>query len=145
MSVGLLALFSWLATASFGAFLVYLWAGRASRSGRPRLTYGRPPPYIPRWLITMHVLMAVGGLIFWVGTLVLLDELAYVALPTLVGVGLLGSFMFLRWLGSRRARRAAQTPNRAPSESRLPTVAVISHGVLGVTTVILVVLSYFRP
>jgi hypothetical protein len=145
VSVGLLALFSWLATAGFGGFLVYLWAGRASRSGRPRLSYGRPPPYIPRWLVTTHVLLAIGGLLFWVGTLVLIDELAYVALPTLLGVGLLGSFMFLRWLGSRRARRAAQVLNRAPSESRLPTVVVVSHGLLGVTTVLLVLFSYFRP
>lgn len=143
MSVGLLALLSWLATAAFGTFLLYLWAGRAARSGR--FSYGRPPPYIPRWLVVLHVCLAVGGLVAWLGTLVVVDELAYVALPVLLTVALLGTSMFLRWLGSRRARRAALMLNRAPSESRLPTVAVISHGLLGVVTVVLVLLSYFRP
>jgi hypothetical protein len=145
LSVGLLALLSWLATAAFGTFLLYLWAGRAARSTRGRFSYGRPPPYIPRWAVVAHVGLAVGGLAAWLGTIVLVDELAYIALPVLVTVALLGTGMFVRWLGSRRARRAALAINRAPSESRLPTVAVISHGLFGVMTVVLVVLSFFRP
>jgi hypothetical protein len=95
--------------------------------------------------VVTHVSLAVGGLAAWVGTLALLDDFAYVALPVLLAVLLLGTSMFLRWLGARRARRAALALNRAPSESRLPTVAVVSHGLLGVVTVVLVVLSYFRP
>jgi hypothetical protein len=145
LTLGLLALYCWLATAGFGGFLLYLWAGRITRSARGRLSYGRPPPYIPRWLVVTHVSLALGGLAAWVGTLALLDELAYVALPVLLAVALLGASMFVRWLGSRRARRAALALNRAPSESRLPTVAVISHGLLGIMTVLLVLLSYFRP
>lgn len=144
MTVGLLALYCWLATAGFGGFLLYLWAGRVTRSGR-RLSYGRPPPYIPQWLVVTHVSLALGGLAAWVGTLAVLDELAYVALPVLLAVALLGASMFVRWLGSRRARRAAVALNRAPSESRLPTLAVVSHGLLGIMTVVLVLLSYFRP
>ena len=146
MSFGLLALFSWLATAGVGGFLLYLWAMRATRSAATgRLSYGRPPPYIPRWLVVTHVVLALGGLVAWVGSLALVDDFAYVALPTLLMVALLGASMFVRWLGSRRARRAALALNRAPSESRLPTLAVVSHGLLGVATVVLVLLSYFRP
>lgn len=146
MSFGLLALFSWLATAAFGGLLLLLWIRRAARSaaGGTR-SYGRPPPYIPRWLVVAHVLLAVGGLAAWVGALVLLDDFAYLALPALLLVALAGSSMFVRWLGSRRARRVAQPLNRAPSESRLPTVAVVGHGLLGAATVLLVLLSFFRP
>jgi hypothetical protein len=145
MSFGLLALISWLATAAFGGFLVYTWAGRAIRSARRgRHTFGRPPPYIPTWLVVTHVLLAVGGLLAWAGALLFIDEFAYAALPTLLLVALLGASMFVRWLGSRRARRAAQALHRAPAESRLPTLAVAAHGLLGITTVVLVLLSYFR-
>jgi hypothetical protein len=142
MSFGLLALLSWLATASFGALLLYLWGQRVSRR---RPTYGRPPPYIPAWLVVVHVLMAVGGLVAWVGALAVVDDFAYFAVPALVLVALAGGSMFVRWLGSRRARRVAQPVTRAPSESRLPTAAVVGHGLLGATTVLLVVISYFRP
>jgi hypothetical protein len=60
-------------------------------------------------------------------------------------VALLGASMFVRWLGSRRARRAARAVSGAPAESRLPTLVVYGHGVLGVTTVLFVILSWFRP
>jgi len=143
MSFGLLALFSWLATAGFGGLLVVFWARRSAT--RARVTYGRPPPYIPVWLVITHVLLAVGGLVAWVTALMFVDDFAYAAGPALVLVALAGASMFVRWLGSRRARRAAQPLNRAPSESRLPTAAVVGHGVLGVTTVLLVLLSYLRP
>ena len=43
-------------------------------------------------------------------------------------------------VGKYQARVAAG----APAESRLPTVMVIGHGVLGVATVLLVVLSWLR-
>jgi hypothetical protein len=145
MSFGLLALFSWLATASFGGLLLLLWAQRAARSARARPTYGRPPPYIPLWLVVTHVLLAVGGLVAWVGALAVFDDFAYFSGPALLLVALAGGSMFVRWLGSRRARRVSQPLTRAPSESRLPTAAVVGHGLLGVTTVLLVLLSYFRP
>jgi hypothetical protein len=146
MSYGYAALIAWLATAVFGGFLVYLWARRAVRSAqRGRHTYGRPPPYIPLWLIVTHVLLALGGLAAWAAALVLIDWLAFPAIGALLLVALLGSSMFVRWLGSRRARRAAHALNRAPSESRLPTLVVLGHGVLGITTVVLVLLSWLRP
>jgi hypothetical protein len=146
MSYALAALISWLATAGLGGLLLYLWTARAARSAhRGRLSYGRPPPYIPPALVVAHVSLAVGGLVAWVGAVALFDEFAYAALPALLAVALLGGSMFVRWLGSRRARRAVQVLNRAPSESRLPTLAVVSHGAMGILTVVLVLLSYFRP
>jgi hypothetical protein len=145
LDYGQLALISWLATAGFGGFLLFWWIGRLSRAtATARMTHSRPPPYVPRLLVFLHVLLAVAGLGAWVGALYLFDELAYVALPALGLVAVLGASMFVRWLGSRRARRAAHSVHRAPPVSRLPTVVVLGHGVLGVTTVVLVLLSYFR-
>ncbi|HEY7198805.1 MAG TPA: hypothetical protein VIC57_01275 [Candidatus Dormibacteraeota bacterium] len=147
MNIGVAALISWLLTAAFGGALVLLWTARSSsrprRRGRP--SYGRPPPYIPRSLVVAHVALAVGGLVAWTGALIAAKEgLAYVALGALVVVALLGASMFVRWLGSRRARQATRMLIGAPAESRLPTVMVLGHGLLGVATVVLVVLSWVR-
>lgn len=145
MTIGVAALIAWLLTAALGGVLVLMWAARSpSRPlrGRRRPVYGRPPPYIPRSLVIAHVLLAVGGLAAWTAALVLaLEQFAYAALATLLLVAVLGAGMFVRWLGSRRARRAARAPSGAPAESRLPTLVVVGHGVLGVATVLLVVLS----
>jgi hypothetical protein len=144
VDVGFAALIVWMATAGFGGILLYLWASRAARSSRPSM-WGRPPPYIPRWLVALHATLALSGLALWVGALVFVDELAYGSVLILVAVALLGASMFVRWLGSRRARRASRALSGAPAESRLPTLVVLSHGALGLTTMFLVVLSFFRP
>jgi hypothetical protein len=146
MNLGLLALIFWLATAGFGTLMLYWWIGRIARATRrARLAHSRPPPYIPRLLVVSHVLLALGGLAAWTAAILAFDELAYAALPTLIVVAFLGGSMFVRWLGSRRARRAAAALHRAPPVSRLPTAVVLGHGLLGLTTVFLVLLSYFRP
>ena len=148
MTIGVAALISWLLTASLGGVLLLLWVAHSPTRplrGGPRPAYGRPPPYIPRSLIAAHVLLAVAGLAAWTVALVLAqDRFVYAALGTLVTVAGLGAGMFVRWLGSRRARRATRTPSVAPAESRLPAVFVLGHGLLGVATVLLVVLAAFR-
>ena len=148
MNIGVAALISWLLTAAFGAALVLLWTARSSTRPlrrRRRPSYGRPPPYIPRSLVVAHVALAVGGLVAWTGALIAAEEgLAYAALGALLVVALLGASMFVRWLGSRRARLATRMQIGAPAESRLPTVMVLGHGLLGVATVVLVVLSWVR-
>ena len=148
MDIGVAALISWLLTAAFGGVLVLLWTARSGsrplRGGR-RATYGRPPPYIPRSLVVAHVALAMGGLAAWTAALFAAQEgLAYVAVGALLAVALLGASMFVRWLGSRRARRSARAMSGAPAESRLPTMVVLGHGVLGMATVVLVLLSWFH-
>ncbi|HXM56314.1 MAG TPA: hypothetical protein VOB72_13055 [Candidatus Dormibacteraeota bacterium] len=149
MTFGVAALISWLLTAAFGTALLLLWAARSAarplRRRPARAMYNRPPPYIPRTLVAAHVLVAVAGLAAWTAALVLAQErLAWAAFGSLLVVAVLGAGMFVRWLGSRRARRAARAATGAPAESRLPTAMVLGHGALGVTTVLLVVLSWLR-
>ena len=145
MDLGLAALIAWLATAGLGSVLVVMWAMRVSardRYGRPR--HGQPPPYIPRRLLIAHVAVASAGLAAWAGALAVhQDGFGWIALGSLLVVAALGVSMFLRWLGSRRARRASRG-HGAPVESWLPTAVVLGHGLLGVLTVLLVVLSYLR-
>jgi hypothetical protein len=147
MSTGLAALISWTATAALGAVLLALWMGGAlaRRRAAGHVLHSRPPPYIPHWLVVGHVLSAVVGLVAWVAYLRVARPAGGVSLGALVVVALLGASMFVRWLGSRRLRRVARAAIGAPAESRLPTIAVIGHGVLGVVTVVLVVLSYLGP
>lgn len=147
MNFGVAALISWLLTVALGGVLVVLWTARSmSRPRRNRRpAYGRPPPYIPRPLVIAHVTLALGGLAAWTAALALASELyAYLASGALLLVVLLGSSMFVRWLGSRRARQVTRNPGRAPSESRLPALVVVCHGLMGVTTMALVVLSALR-
>jgi hypothetical protein len=146
MSTGVAALISWVATAALGAVLVALWiAGGLARRRAAGAAHSRPPPYIPRSLVVGHVLVAVLGLAAWVGYLLVAPSAGGVALGALVLVALLGASMFVRWLGSRRLRRVARAAAGAPAESRLPTIVVLGHGVLGVITVVLVLLSYLGP
>lgn len=146
MDVGIAALISWLATAALGGALVLYWMTRARRpGGRTRPSYGRPPPYIPRQLVIAHVSLAMTGLAIWAFYLVVgTDTLTWVTLAVIVPVALLGYSMFIRWLGSRRARQVARASLRAPTESLLPTLVVFSHGAVGALTVLLVLLTALR-
>jgi manganese efflux pump family protein len=146
MTFGVAALIAWLLTAGLGGLLVFMWVARSAPLPRARAaSYGRPPPYIPRTLIAGHALLAVAGLVVWITYLLLsMDRLAWVALGVLVPVALLGTSMFIRWLGSRRMRRASRAGARTPAESRLPTLVVLCHGLIGTTTVVLVLVAAIR-
>lgn len=148
MNFGVVALITWLTTATLGGIMVYLWVARSLVRAANHVRVhspGKPPPYIPRPLVVVHVLLSMAGLGAWVGALEVEDELAWPALAAAVVVALIGMGMFVRWLGSRRARRAARAVSGAPSESRLPVVVVYSHGMLGLATVLFLILSYFHP
>ncbi len=145
--MGVAALFAWLTTGSLGFAMLATWLRRISSSRRAwngRPVTGRPPPYIPVPLVIGHLMLAVGGLIVWSFYLAVdANVLAWLALAMLLPVDLLGVSMFIRWLGSRRLRRAARggRGHPGPAESRIPVVIVFSHGVGGVVTLSLVVLA----
>jgi hypothetical protein len=142
MTFGVAALIAWLLTAGLGGTLVGMLIARTARSPVRAISHGRPPPYIPSSLVVGHMLLAVLGLVLWIGYLILpADPLARVALVVLVPVALLGTSMFVRWMGSRRMRRVSRAADRAPAESRLPALVVLGHGVMGIITVLLAFLA----
>lgn len=131
------ALISWIVTAGGGFVLFALWlrhGGMRQREGRQI----RPP------LILSHFGLAALGLILWViylGTES--DALAWIAFALLVAVALLGWTMFFIWWGRRQAGAAAEPASTAgmPAEQRFPVLVVTLHGLLAVTTVLLVLLA----
>src|SRR6266487_4604198 len=81
------------------------------------------------------------GLVVWIVYLAKqADVLAWVASGLLLPVAVLGFSMLGRWVGSRRARLAVAdlVTGAAPAESRLPLAAVVVHGLLALTTIVLV-------
>ena len=71
------------------------------------------------------------------------DALAWIAFAILAVVAVLGWTMFAIWWQRRQARasaEAAATPG-SPAEQRFPVAIVTLHGLLAVTTVVLVFLA----
>jgi hypothetical protein len=131
------ALISWVVTAGGGFVLFALWlrhGGMRQREGR-RI---RPP------LILGHFGLAATGLVLWIVYLATdSDALAWIAFATLVLVAVLGWTMFAIWWQRRQAgggAAPASVPD-APAEQRFPVAIVTLHGLLAVTTVVLVLLA----
>ena len=99
---------------------------------------GRVEP-VPPAVILGHFLLAAVGLVLWIGFLISDDSagLAWAAFIVLLPVALLGFVMLLRWLAGRRAGAAAS----GDAEQRLPVPVVLVHGLLAVTTLVLVLLA----
>jgi hypothetical protein len=95
-------------------------------------------------LILSHFLLAAAGLVIWIVYLAAdKDILKWIAFVILVVVALLGWTMFAIWWRRRQARGAvaeAVSPD-TPAEQRFPVPIVALHGVLAVTTVVLVFLT----
>jgi hypothetical protein len=130
------ALISWIATAGGGFVLLALWlrhGGMRQREGRQI----RPP------LILSHFGLAATGLVLWIIYLISeSDALAWIAFAILALVAILGWTMFAIWWQRRQARAepAPSTPG-VPAEQRFPVSIVTLHGLLAVTTVVLVFLA----
>jgi manganese efflux pump family protein len=133
------ALIAWVLTAGGGFVLLTIWLARGgmqqSREGGGRI---KPP------LILSHFLLAAGGLVVWIIYLIAdKDALAWTALAILAVVALLGFTMFAIWWRRRQARsavREAVSPD-TPAEQHFPVAIVGLHGLLAVTTVVLVFLT----
>jgi len=123
------ALIAWLATALGGLTLFVLWI----RHGGLRQVEG-----IPARRLLSHLAIAIVGLCLWVAYLVSdKTELAWAAVVLLVAVALLGLWMFMT---SSRGRTTT-TRTSSPAEAMFPAPVVIGHGILGLTTLILVFLA----
>ena len=133
------ALIAWVLTAGGGFVLLTIWLARGGmRQGREGGSRIRPP------LILSHFLLAATGLVIWIFYLVAdKDALEWIAFVILAVVALLGWTMFAIWWRRRQSRgavREAVSPD-TPAEQHFPVSIVALHGVLAVTTVVLVFLT----
>jgi hypothetical protein len=139
-TIGWLALVAWIATAGGGFVMLAIWL---SRGGMRQRESGRIRPI----LILSHFLLAATGLVIWIIYLASdKDPLAWVALALLGVVAVLGFTMFFIWAGQRQRRVGATAPaleggGGEPAEQHFPVAVVALHGLLAVTTVILVLLT----
>jgi hypothetical protein len=132
------ALISWIATAGGGFVLSGLWLRHGGMRQRQPGRQIRPP------LILSHFALAATGLVLWIIYVFSdSDALAWIAFAILVLVAVLGWTMFAIWWQRRQAGAAAEpaaTPS-LPAEQRFPVAIVTLHGLLAVTTVVLVFLA----
>jgi manganese efflux pump family protein len=133
------ALVSWVLTAGGGFVLLAIWLGRGGmRQGREGGGRIKPP------LILSHFLLAAIGLVIWIVYIASdTESLAWIAFVILAVVAVLGWTMFFIWLRRRQARGAvaeAVSPE-TPAEQHFPVSIVTLHGLLAVTTVVLVFLT----
>lgn len=128
------ALITWLLTAAGGFVLLLVWVSRGGMRQTEPGSRIRPP------LILSHFLLAAAGLVLWIIYVFSdNDALAWIAFAILVVVALLGWTMFAIWLRRRRTAEAVETDR--PAEQHFPVSVVALHGVLAVTTVVLVFLA----
>jgi len=157
VNMAIAALITWVLTAGFGFYMLGTWltAGGA-RPGAGAASHFRPP------VVFAHFLLAAGGLVVWI-IYVVNDSttLAWIAFADLLVVALIGDTLVYRWFKDHREASAAGSsgPGRAVgsdhggtgtltgtttgqlAEQRIPSGAVALHGLLAVTTVVLVLLS----
>jgi hypothetical protein len=132
------ALIAWLLTAAGGFVLLLVWVSRGGmRQSEPGRRI-RPP------LILSHFLLAATGLVLWIVYVASdTDALAWIAFAILVVVALLGWTMFAIWYRRRQGREAVvdRAAQGQPAEQHFPVPVVALHGLLAVTTVVLVFLA----
>jgi hypothetical protein len=141
--MGVAALISWFVTAFVGLYLVAVWLIENDVSQEGTVRSRLPGP-----VILGHVLLALSGLVCWVIHLLFGSaSWGWAAMGILGGIAVLGLTMFTRWIPVHAAFVAAESTRGMsaefdfPAERAFPLTVVIIHGVLAVTTVILVLLA----
>jgi hypothetical protein len=149
--MGVVALITWIITASAGLFLLAIWLIEYDREYQTASATRLPVP-----VIASHVLLAVTGLVIWAVYLVAEnDRLAWTAVVILLVVATLGLVMAVRWIGVYRAFTVARARRPAPAdapgsrpiappERNFPVPVVIGHGIFAVLTLLLVLLTALR-
>jgi hypothetical protein len=138
------ALFLWLLTVAGGLILLMIWIIEYDSDFQGSAATRLPVP-----VISTHALLALGGLTVWL-TYILIDndELAWISVAILGVVAVLGVTMAARWVPVQR-KFAKPGPSLAsrrtvPPERNFPVPVVIAHGLLGVTTIVLVLLTTLK-
>jgi hypothetical protein len=139
--MSVVALFTWMITILAGLILLVIWIIEYDREFQSAVATRLPVP-----VISAHALLAMGGLLLWVSYLLLDEErLAWAAVAVLGTVAVLGLIMAARWI---RVYRAYGDPGPSlarrttvPPERHFPLPVVVIHGILAVTTLVLVLLT----
>jgi hypothetical protein len=135
------ALSTWIITILGGLILLVIWIIEYDREFQSAAATRLPVP-----VISAHALLAMGGLMLWIGYLLLDEErLAWASVAVLGAVAVLGLTMAVRWIRVYRAF-AAPGPSLTreipvPAERNFPLPVVVAHGVLAVTTFVLVLFT----
>jgi len=143
--MSVVALFTWIATVLFGLLLLVIWLMEYDRDFQSAAATRLPVP-----VISAHALLGMGGLMLWAVYLLADEErLAWVTIADLGTVALLGLIMAARWI---RVYRAVANPGPSltrttivPPERNFPLPVVVAHGILAVTTLVLVLLTVLGP
>ena len=137
-----IALISWFVTLLPGLYMLTVWLIENDVTD-PASASGLPAP-----VIFAHLTLAVTGFGVWVSYLLYgRDFLAWTALSLIGLVDLLGLAMFARWIPVYRepavpaAEQVLPAEQVSPPESSFPVVVVMGHGVLALSTAVLVLLA----
>ena len=139
--MSLVALFTWIATIPAGLVLFVIWVIKYDPEFQSPAKTRLPVP-----VISLHAVLGLSGLMLWVSYLLLGQErLAWATVCALGAVAVLGLVMAARWLTVYRAI-AAPGPSLTrsaivPPERNFPLPVVLIHGVLAVTTLVLVLFT----
>jgi hypothetical protein len=102
-TVSFIALFSWILTAGLGLYLISIWLIEYDKELQSAAATRLPSP-----VLTLHVLMAAGGLVAWAAFMIFdKNQLAWLSVIALVLAALLGLTMVIRWIGVFRAKPAS--------------------------------------
>jgi hypothetical protein len=135
------ALFTWMVTIFGGLILLVIWIIEYDSEFQSAAATRLPVP-----VISTHALLGMSGLLLWIGYLLVGKErLAWATVFVLAAVALLGLLMAARWI---RVYRSFASPGpsmsrsaTAPPERSFPLLVVVIHGILAVTTFVLVLLT----
>ena len=135
------ALFTWMVTILAGLVLLIIWIIEYDREFQSAAATRLPVP-----VISAHALLGMGGLMLWIGYLMAGEEaLAWATVAALGAVAVLGLIMAARWIGVYRAFAdpgpSFTRSTAAPPERSFPLPVVIIHGILAVTTLVLVLFT----
>jgi hypothetical protein len=132
------ALIAWVVTALGGFVLLFKWvaAGGHKPTTQPRSRFSPAQVF-------GHFLLAATGLVLWLVYVASdSDGVTWPAFAILVVVALIGFTMFFRWLPQVRSQQAGSgTSAPATPETKLPVPVVVAHGLVGATTLVLVLIA----
>ena len=139
--MSVVALFTWMVTILAGLILLIIWIIEYDSEFQTAAATRLPVP-----VISAHALLGLGGLMLWIGYLLLNQkQLAWATVAALGTVAVLGLVMAARWV---RVYRTVGNPGPSltrdtivPPERNFPLPVVVLHGILAVTTLVLVLFT----